>query len=314
MQKAPKALLWWLRAMVTLILGGYLVWRVRADVGKLHVYLAHPHWLALALGCAILAVILSVCLWRLLIPPASRVPFGQLLAHYLLGFFWNNFLPTSLGGDAVRALALRSSSGYTDVAVTSVLMARLAGLWSVVLLATTAALFHTARMGWQAALPFLLAAIGALVITVGGTAFLLGTPMLIVSRRLPKRLKEWHARLRSYREQPARLLQALGWALAIQLCAVVINMLTARALNLGITPGQLMVSVPLINLAAVLPLSLGGIGVREGSYLYFLGLVGVGTGDAILLGLSVYVLLVLVAASGAGFCTFVAPLLREALE
>ena len=275
-QATLRQLLWWVRAIITVALAVYLIWRVRADVGTLHFHLARPLRLALALGCVVLAVMLSVWLWRLLIPPANRVPFSQLLVHYLLGFFWNNFLPSALGGDAVRALALRASSGRTDVAVTSVLMTRVAGLWSIVLLATVVALFHATRVGWQATLPFLLVATGALIVTVGGTTFLLGTPISVLMRRLPERLNDWHAHLRTYGKQPVRLLQALGCALAIQLCAVAINAFTAQALNLAITPGQLLVSIPLINLAAIVPISLGGFGVREGSYLYFLGLVGVG--------------------------------------
>jgi uncharacterized membrane protein YbhN (UPF0104 family) len=300
-------LYWWVRTTVTLVLAVYLVWRMRAKVGTLQLHLARPSRLALALGCVVLAMILSAWLWHVLIPPASRVSFRQLLAHYLLGFFWNNFLPSALGGDAVRALALRAASGHTHIAISSVLMARIAGLWSIVLLATTAALFHTRRVGWYAAFPLLSIAAGSLIITAGGTAFLLGGPMSAFMRRLPAWLGDWYASLRAYCNQPARLLQALGWAFAIQLCAVVINAFMAQALDLAITPSQLLLSMPLINLMALVPVSLGGFGLREGSYLYFLGLVGVAAADAILLALAVYVLLILVAAVGAGICTFLIP-------
>jgi uncharacterized membrane protein YbhN (UPF0104 family) len=302
-----RCLYWGLRATVTLVLVVYLVWRVRAEVGTLQLHLARPVWLALALGCILLAVTLSVWLWYLLIPLASRASFWRLLAHYLLGLFWNNFLPSGMGGDVVRAFAFHSDSGRADIAVSSVLMARLTGLWGTVLLAAGAAVFQAARIGFRASTYFLLIVIGALVVTAGGTVFLLGQPMSVLMRKLPARLGDWHASLRVYRSQPVRLLQALGCALVIQLCAVAVNACTALALNLPITPGQLLLSIPLVNLVIIVPVSLGGFGVRESAYLYFLGLVGVPAADAVLLALVVYALLILVVAVGAGACAFLTP-------
>jgi uncharacterized membrane protein YbhN (UPF0104 family) len=296
-----------LRLAVTLALAAYLVWRVRNEVGTLRLRLTHPAWLGLALGGVILATVLSARLWHLLIPPASRLPFPRLLSHYFAGFFWNNFLPSGVGGDAVRALALRASSGSTDDAVNSVLMSRLAGLWGIVLLSCAATVFHTATIGWQGALPLLLLTGAALVVTVGGSAFLLGGGLSRWRSLLPARLATWHASLRQYYNQPALLVRALCWAVAIQLCAVIINTLTAKALDLPITPGQLLVTMPLINLAAIVPISVGGFGVREGSYLYCLGLVGATTGDALLLSLAVYTLLIVVAAAGAGVFALLSP-------
>jgi len=78
--------------------------------------------------------------------------------------------------------------------------------------------------------------------------------------------------------------------------------LVAGALDLPVTTGQLLISVPLITLTAVLPISLGGFGVREVSYMVVLGLVGVPAGDAILLAVAVFALLTLVTAAGAGIC------------
>ena len=296
-----------LRVAVTLVLAVYLVWRVRSEVGTLRLHLSHPAWLGLALGVVVLAAVLSACLWHLLIPPASRIPFGRLLGHYFAGFFWNNFLPTGVGGDVVRALALRAASGHSSDAVNSVLMSRVVALWGIVLLSAVATLFHAVSIGWRMALPLVLLSSTALLVTSTGSAFLLGTQVSRCRRLFPARLEAWHAKLRRYYGQPALLLRALFWAVVIQLCAVAINALTAHALNLAITPGNLLVTMPLINLAAIVPISVGGFGVREGSYIYCLGLVGAGAGDALLLALAVYTLLILVAAAGAGIFALLVP-------
>lgn len=297
-----RRLWWWLRLVVTLSLVAYLVWRVSPEIGTLQLRLAQPFLLVLALGGIAAAILLSVWQWQILIPPPARIAFPQLLVHYLWGFFWNNFLPSGLGGDAVRAWGLRSTSGRTDAAVNSVLMTRLSALWSVVLLAAVAAPFYLRWVAWEMAFRLMLITIGVLAATAGATALLWSPWASLLARRMPARLAGWYAMLQNYGRQRGRLLPAFLLALAIQLWAVLINILVAQALGLEIHPWQLLLGMPLINLAVSIPLSLGGLGVREGSYLYFLGLVGAAAADAVLLSLAVYALLVLVAASGAGIC------------
>jgi hypothetical protein len=305
--RARAGVLWRGRAAVTVALVAYLLWRLHDRIGTLQLHLAQPPALGLAVGGAVVGVLLSVWLWRILIPRNNLIPFRHLLAHYLLGLLWNNFLPGGVGGDAVRAIALRRATGRADVAVSSVLMSRLAGLWSIALMAAVAALIHAARIGAGPALPLLLLAGGALIATAAGTAFLFGAPAVALMRRLPERWASWHARLRDYRLGPSRLLEALGWALAIQVCAVGINLLAAQALGLPITAWQLFLSLPLATLAALLPISLGGFGVREGSYVFLLGLLGVRAADALVLSLAVYALLAVVTVAGAGVCLLLAP-------
>jgi uncharacterized membrane protein YbhN (UPF0104 family) len=291
---------WGLRAAVTLVLAGYLMWRVRAELGTLQLYVASPLHLALALVSVVGGALLSTRLWHNLIPTNHRVPFLQLLAHYLQGFFWNNFIPSGLGGDAVRTLALQADLKHTDVALSSVLMARLAGLWSIVLLAAGAVLLED-----QQPVPIRWLGLGAPLVVGGGTALLLSESMATLLRRLSSRLSRWHTSLRAYRDRPAQMLQALGWALAIQGCGIAVNALAAKALNLPITPDQLLLTLPFINLTALVPISLAGFGVREGAYAYFLGLFGVAASQAIILSLAVYALLTLVATAGVGLCLLI---------
>ncbi|MBN1484477.1 MAG: flippase-like domain-containing protein [Chloroflexia bacterium] len=293
---------WWLRLAVTSLLVVYLLWRVGPNMGAVSLHLARPLLLLPALGGIVAAMLLSVWQWHLLIPPPARIPFPQLLNHYVWGFFWNNFLPSGLGGDAVRAWGLRNSSGRTQAAVNSVLMARLSALWGVVLLAAGAAPFYVHWVAWETAFRLILITMGLLAATAGGTALLWSPWLSALLQRLLPWLADWHAALQDDGRHWERLLPALLLALATQLWAVLNNILVAQALGLDVHPWQLLLGMPLINLAVSIPLSLGGLGLREGAYLYFLGLVGAKETEAVLLSLSVYVLLVLVAAIGAGIC------------
>lgn len=298
---------WWLRLTVTLLLVAYLFWRIRPDLGALRLRLAHPSLLVLALGGIVVAILLSVWQWRILILPPPRIPFAKLLTHYMWGFFWNNFLPSGLGGDVVRAWGLRNAVGRADIAVNSVLMARLSALWSIVLLAALAAPFYLRWTTWEMAFRLILITLSILAATAGATALLWSPLFSRLARRFPARLASWCALWQDYGRQRHRLLSAFLLALAVQLWAVLINSLVAQALGLEIFPWQLLLGMPLINLAVSIPLSLGGLGQREGAYLYFLGLVGAAAADAILLSLTVYILLVLVAALGAGICAIRRP-------
>jgi uncharacterized protein (TIRG00374 family) len=305
--KRFSRLLWLGRAVVTLGLVAYLGWRLYGEMAGIYLHLARPWFLALALACAVLGVLMSARLWYGLILPPIQVTFRQILAHYLNGLFWNNFLPTSFGGDAVRVLSLRHVIGQTDKVINSVFMVRLAGLWSIIILACVTAQINAIHLGWQVGQLSLFVTIGALFFAVVGTFFLFGATMTALIKRLPSSWKRWHASLQAYRQHKARLWQALGWAFAIQMSAIAINIFTAKALDLSISPGELIICLPLINLIALMPISIGGFGVREGSYVYFLGLFGIGVANAIILALAVYAILILVAGVGAGFFTLLIP-------
>ena len=175
-------------------------------------------------------------------------------------------------------------------------MRRLAGL---VLLAAAAAVVYAFSVGLQMALPFLILSGGALIAAGVGTAFVFGLPLAWLLNHLPSGWRAWHSELRAYRSQPALLVRGLAVSLAIQLCAVGVNILVARALDLVVPPAGLILAIPLVTLTGILPISLGGFGVREGAYLYLLGQLGGRPTDAVLLSLAVYTLLALIAALGA---------------
>jgi hypothetical protein len=293
-------LLWWGRAAITLGLAAYLIWQLHDQLGTLHINLANPTYLTLGGLIAILGVLLSTLLWSILIPRSHSIPFHSLLAHYLLGMLLNNFLPGGIGGDAARAIALNDATGRADISVSSVLMTRLAGLWSIVLMANGAGVLQAIYQESNLSTHLLLITSAALVVTLMFTAFLFGSTVPGVFRHFPPGWVSWYACLRAYRESPARLFSSLAFALGIQVCAFSINLCTAHALDLSISAWQLWLSLPLITLITLLPISIGGFGVREGSYVFLLGLTGTPAADALVLSLSVYILLTLVTAVGAG--------------
>ncbi|MBC8448155.1 MAG: flippase-like domain-containing protein, partial [Chloroflexi bacterium] len=141
-QVALARRLWrWLRPAIGLGLLAFLLWRVDwQEMGRI-VSQASLGYVGLALLIALLTVLPRVLRWQaLLLTQGTKEPFLRLLSIYLVSNFFNNFLPSDVGGDSVRMLQLAQLTGRGADAVSSVLVERLSGLFAVLLMGTVAVL------------------------------------------------------------------------------------------------------------------------------------------------------------------------------
>ena len=290
----PRA---WLNSAVTLSLAAFLVVKVWDQSHSWALRLVQPLYLLLAMAGTVAAMLLSAWLWYLFLPEAQRPRFWHLLGLYVNGLFWNNFLPAGVGGDVVRAVSLARHSQRVDQAVGSVFMGRVASLWSVAVLAFSSGLVYGESTAWRAPLLPLIAT-GGLALTFLATLVMLGMPLPRAAHRFSW-LKSLNS-LQTFYRHPRRMAQSFLIALGVQMLSVFINACMAAALGLPVSAAQLLFAMPLINLVSTLPVSLGGLGLREGSYYYLLGLVGASPLDAVALSLCVYALIILASAGGAG--------------
>ena len=202
-----------------------------------------------------------------------REAYTFFLKLYLVNMYFNTLLPGLMGGDAVRSYYLYREGLRARESGASVVFDRgagLAGLCFILLLALPLggdflpATLRKTLLLWAAAV-------------VGGGAGL-ALWATISSRKAP------------YLE-PLRLPQAgkiFLYGLAVQILYVLQFVVMARGLDLGMPLSDFLVIVPVTGFLASLPVSLGGLGVREASLVYFMGLRGVPQEKALLLGLLVY--------------------------
>ncbi|MEL6824271.1 MAG: lysylphosphatidylglycerol synthase transmembrane domain-containing protein [Calditrichota bacterium] len=128
-----------LRYGVSIGLLGYLIYL--ADIDKILKALrqADANWLALALLVFSCSVFLIARRWHVLLGGVGiQVPYGSLLRYYLIGYFFNNFLPTTIGGDVSRAYNLAQHTDKKADSIASVLMERILGLLATLSLAAIA--------------------------------------------------------------------------------------------------------------------------------------------------------------------------------
>jgi uncharacterized membrane protein YbhN (UPF0104 family) len=130
---------------------------------------------------------------------------------------------------------------------------------------------------------------------------------LRVTQWLPEKIAEIYGRfvlsLKLYVGDYRVLRRAMWTSFLFQLLIAAQYFLVARDLKLDVGFGPLLAVVSLVTLLTILPISLNGLGLREGGFVYLLGQVGVKSHEAIALSLIVYA--IVMAFSLLGWIAFV---------
>ena len=260
-------------------------------------------WLAGGLAVYTLAVVLSTVRWGQVLEALdipSELP--PLVSHTLAGMFVSNFLPTTVGGDVLRVARLSAANGQRHGSVASVVVERLTGFFvlpfiTLVALAGNPTLLHLGRASHLA-----LAAAVATLVALVAILLLVSSPR--VGERLPDR--SWlgfvvavHTGLARLRRDPAAALAVLVSALAYQLTMVAGAWMAGHALGLQVGWSAMMAFIPIVAIAQVLPLSVSGLGLREGALVLLLAPLGVASGQAVAFGLLLYGMNMVVSLLGA---------------
>jgi glycosyltransferase 2 family protein len=238
------------------LLPGRRVWHA---LGLLPTYL----WVIALVG-NLAAHCIGVCKYRLVVNLAgAELRIQQAARCYFAGLFGSLFLPSLIGGDLLRAaLAMRMGKTKAGVLVGS-LVDRMIDLVGLALLAGTGALWAQETLdparrrifvwfGGAVILGVLLCAIGLRLLPIGRFSF-----------RMRRRLVRFWRAGRSMARRPRVVLGALGLGISVQLIFMVLNIALAEAFGLRLPFRAWLFAWPLAKLSAALPITQGGIGVRE---------------------------------------------------
>ncbi len=269
---------------------------------------AEPGPLLIAFGLFVAGVVVRAIRWRtLLVALHLHVPLGRLVYLYFVGTFFNAFLPTGFGGDVVRVLELSQEASsracdepsgrapgrgaQTAAVLGTVIVDRLSGLLVLFAMALLALAFSTALLPGEVWLPIGALAAGGLIV---GALILQGRWLRRWGRWLPGplSLSGEGALARAYDAVTACGWRAVGQALFISLIfntlLVLVNYLAARAVGMRLGLTYFMIFVPVLSLTLMLPVSIGGLGVREGMAVVLFTQVGVDEALAVAFSLAVY--------------------------
>jgi uncharacterized protein (TIRG00374 family) len=266
----------------------------------------HPGTIAfLAAGLAMTFVgfVLSAWRWqRVLAVFDAHIPLRQLLSHYLAGQFVGNVLPSTIGGDVLRVSRTAKSTGTADVAFASVVIERLSGFIVLPTLTLLGFAIDPSLFGVQRSWIALLIAAASIV------SFVL---ILVVAAhpRLAGRFAEranWmrfigavHVGVDRIRRDPRRAFGVLVAAFAYQFSVVLAVWCAIHTLGVSVPNAAVLAYIPAVCSGQVMPVSLSGLGIREGLLVLLLHPLGVPTGRAIGIGLLWYGMMLLVSLLGA---------------
>jgi uncharacterized membrane protein YbhN (UPF0104 family) len=311
---------WWMW-LLRLVLSVGMVWFLVRKIAGAAFTDVLPPWerisvpfLGLALFLTATSVVLAAARWQqVLVAMDSPAPsFGRLVSHYFAGQFVSNVLPTTIGGDVLRAARLGADTGDRAGSFASLIIERLTG-WLVLPLLTLGglALSPEVRGSGHPAVVALLVALGTLtglfVILFAADHPRIGGRFAEPARAagsgrfsgLSRFLGAVHLGVGRVRRHPPAAAGVVGAGVVYQLVLVGAAMAAARALDLDVPPLAMVAIFPVVFMAQVLPIGISGVGVREWALVLLLSPLGVPHERAIGLGILVFVLNLLVSALGA---------------
>ncbi|MBI3400115.1 MAG: flippase-like domain-containing protein [Acidobacteria bacterium] len=270
---------------------------------------AYLPWLALAMGLYTINMVATSWRWYVLLEAQQvRIDRRSLFGSLLVAAFFNNFLPSNIGGDVIRIGDTASRAGSKTLATTVVLVDRGLGLMALVFVAAVGATIavathHGAMPIWPAWLwaGFLMgvAIAGPAVFAPAAFSRVLRPLMVFHPEWVGDRIEKLTGALARFRETPGALLRCFCAAIFVQATMVVYYFAVAYALRLDVGFWDLSVIVPISFVVQMLPISFGGHGVRELTFLTYFAGIGQPKEAAIAMSLTAQALILLFSLSGA---------------
>lgn len=212
--------------------------------------------------------------WKILLRAQGvETSYGRLFLYYFMAAFFNTFLPSTIGGDTVRAIESKRHTGNTTTSVMVVIVERLTGLMALVIIAAVGLVitaFRSAGNELQAWLILLLA------LGVFGLAIFLAHPKIaprilrFTGKFMPVKVQSFlekaYEAVENYYKRPGILLTAQLVSIVFQVVVVFYYFLIALALNQDPDPVMFMTRIPVVIFLLMTVPAINGLGVRTAGF------------------------------------------------
>lgn len=290
-----------------------LVWWIvaRADWGAVAGALVAANRLEVLLVAALMVfcVSFSAYKWRLLLR-LHGAPFSFAMLHrwYFIAMFFNNFLPTSIGGDGFRIFRTMDNERSKTTAFVAVFVERMSGIVSLLALGYAASmvlvltggvsgvamqLARSVAVFGSTALIVLFAATGLMFIAVNARRWL-------IRRAWPQKLVDVAHHVHDYVRQPGMGLWLIGVSFAFHILSVAWMVLLCHAIGADIGFLEMTIIAALLSVVSILPLSINGIGLLDGSFILLAGIFGLSNSEGLTFMLIMRAVLIVISIVGAG--------------
>jgi uncharacterized protein (TIRG00374 family) len=251
--------------------------------------------------------------WRILmlIPNSQKPGLHTFFAYTAIGYFANMFLPSSIGGDVVKTLALGRSMGKTAESVSATLIARLQGVSSLLLFFWAVAIVRKGDFGNAAII---------IPIMILCTILIGGINLLMLLKQKPEILTRYNKlnslfrALYLYSAEPGVYYRAFGLSLINQFLMVLMSWLIYISVGVPLSLADMLLYVPVFFILTLIPLTIFNIGVKEGLSIWlFTTIPGVLAVDCLAANFLGYVLAILSAMVGGAYLWFM-PSVKSKLQ
>lgn len=311
MKRVPTALRWGIKIAVSAALMAFLLRKISLAELEALVRGMDRALLAAAVAVFFASNVAGWLQWHVLLRASGvSVRRDATFRFYFVGLFFNNFLPANIGGDVVKVydVTRMGTDPYQVIAVT--LLDRLLGVFSLCLLAVIADLVLLA----SDPAPYVLYLGVFVACMLPAVGFYFHRPLGNALRRgvlklrpfaLDRRASSILDHLAPFKTQRRLVAQLVVFSGLIQALRVVTHVLVGMALGIHVDAMvlcQFFVFIPLLSLAMIPPITINGLGIREGLGIVLFAAAGIGRTDAFAMEFLTFI--VSVAVSLLGFVFF----------
>lgn len=283
----------WIRVLVAVAL--LVVLARGVDWDALPGYLRQMSWPLATLAFIVLTAQYAISAWKwqyALRLHGLEFGYPHLLKAICIGFFFNHFLPSAIGGDAYRVMRTLPTDGYASRALSAVIVERIVGFAALMVIACLGAL-ELVRQSAHARFVLLVCSIGVAVIGAIAWAIHRGWHQPLIDRLLHTRTFEAvDHNLQHLRNGGRRWVPLITISLLFQAVAIAIIFWLFLSLGHFVPYSACAVIAAAAGIATVLPISINGLGVVEGAFVGSALALGVPYEPALVVALLLRILLV----------------------
>ncbi len=282
-----------LRLAVAVVLTAFILWKAHPSDVLRSAAAAEWRWIGAAVALVLIDRTLMAYRWMVLLcalSPGSRPPFWSIMRVFFVSTFVGTFLP-SVGGDLYRAYSLSRLRVIGVESAASVLMDRVLGALSVVLVGVVAIASTRSVVTIRGVLPTLVVATAA---CIAAALVVFSETGGAVARWMVLRVRNDRAQrlgaglidaVRRYARHHGELANVLVSSIAVQVIRVIQAYCLGRALGIETGPGMYFAFIPVIMLIMLLPITINGLGTSQAAFPWLFGTVGVPTAAAVALSI-----------------------------
>ncbi|MBA7596376.1 hypothetical protein ES703_03346 [subsurface metagenome] len=281
----------------------------KADTSKVLAILKQTDFLFIVLSIIffLLAVAIISARWKILLSAHSiDIPFHKTFSYYLVGFFFNNFLPTGVGLDIVRGVYASNNYGKKAECFASVISERMIGFFSILLLGIFSLPLFIVKNRFI--LFIFLGLVFLTILFIAGIFFFLKGKTLKrfnwlfkikILSKLKNKIKRLYDALYYYKKRKLVVFQTILLSFLFQVILITMAFFIGKALLVEIPYYYYLAFIPVINIASMIPITINGIGIREGLYVFLFNLASVKSSQSILISIIYLGITMVVSLSGA---------------